>query len=195
MSMSKHQATAASVMSDANVSKQVSRIFSVAPVLKDKVVSELMKENSELKLKIFFYEHNPGQLILATRQANVLHPDHINCGCRSCVLGGRETEMWVNLRDDGTCEFKPWFQDRLEDCGLTFSSPTGDDVERFLANPFHEAVINRDVHLVNCARGDWCEIYYGTRITNAKSVDDPELAKLAELFRLLSPDVDTVESV
>ena len=190
--MSKHQATDSS-MTRAKSDKQVANIFTVAPVLKDWFVSSLMKENSELKLKIFFFENGPGQLSLATRQANIAHPDRINCGCRSCIRGARETDVWGDVEHTWPCEFQPWFEDRLEDCGLTYSSPTMDDIAKYMANPFHEATVNEDVHLINCSRGDWCDIRYGKKIMDAKSVNDPELAKIVQLFASLCPDVDDVE--
>ena len=77
----------------------VERLSLVAKVLMDTRLQELRRENEELRLKLFWKEHNPSMLRQAMTVANTAEGGP-RCACLACIVGGRCL--------DGTLGFVPY---------------------------------------------------------------------------------------
>jgi len=179
----------------------VERLSLVAKVLMDSRLLELVRENGELKLKLFWTEHNPSMLKQAMSVANTVEGGP-RCACLACIVGGRcasgtrgfapypfahvYDEQLVMSQCDRChlrCQFKPWFEARIAGAGMSVR-----------AVGLNEAPDDMR-HFSNLGSADWNEWVYGPRLWQASCVADPELAKLQGLFRALAlPDLDVPDS-
>jgi len=113
------------------------------------------------------------------------------CNCSSCLR--HKWYDWDVEPEDykhTVCAFLPLLERDMATCGLVLAGFHGSDeyghgheCNNELCAPIVDAHIARTE--------DWMWIYYGTKISNAKSVksvNDPELVKLKNLFDLLHPD-------
>lgn len=161
---------------------------SVCNVLREDVIAGLVKENRELKLKLFWERHMLPKLVNKIKIANA-SLEYLRCNCCDCSSAGR-TDAMGDSEFEGTifreCRFVPWFETKLELCGMTsmqISHPTGFHVSNQDGN-----VSDADCHIgwMNGYNGPKHSLTYGQRLTEAKSVDDPEIKKLAILFKHLN---------
>jgi hypothetical protein len=187
----------------------VERLSLVAKVLMDTRLLELKRENGELKLKLFWKEHNPSMLRQAMAAANMVEGGP-RCACLACIVGGRcangtrgfapypfaheydgHLVMSPYDRCHVRCQFKPWFEDRIGAAGMSVGGGV-----RGMASPVWvkgcvvhdgQAVLGMDDgrHFSNLGGADWNEWVYGPRLWKASSAGDPELGKLESLFRAL----------
>jgi hypothetical protein len=151
----------------------------------------LSEECEALKLKLFWRDHNVSKLQEAMRNSYMSSSVAANCHCLACAKSGR-------MDEDGRtpvgfeCMFKPFFEGLLAELGLTF--------KRVVWNGglVHEAseasvVMDVDVHLATIERSDWVHFTYGAKLWKAKTVEDPELKRLAALFERLMSATREVE--
>ena len=153
----------------------------------DARLEALQKEVRELKLKLFWKEHNTSELKPAMRHANqdatAKGPD---CACLACAVSGRMDEEKEAKGFD--CAFKPYFEALLAECGLGVGyAGHGSAVCEHEAEDTGNLVYDNDTHLVHVGRDDWVMFTYGAKLWQATAHDDPELQKLARLFELLWP--------
>lgn len=140
---------------------------------------DLKNEITALKLKIFWENHSKHELQLAMRYANQ-DTSGPECVCLTCAESGRKDE---EKESEGfECTFKPYFDALLRECGLTIGYCNGKaDTD---SGNFTQVNDSHFVHLG--AREDWSCFAYGTKLWRATSITDPELQKLARLFKALS---------
>ena len=79
----------------------------------------------------------------------------------------------------------PWFEAVLKEHGLTFSR----------ANKVSHGIFYTDddlkgVHFIDTGDHPWAHLRYGGLITDAISMDDPEIQKLQTLFEILNTDTE-----
>ncbi len=165
------------------------RFASVAKLLSDMRVNELLKENRELKMELFWHKYNYHELRVAMTDANLkfMGPD---CKCSECSLARRRDD---EEDDDASsaCRFVPYFNGLLAECGLTSQTVPvlfPDGVERPCGGGGH-MVLDVDTHLVGIGSSDWGYFTYGSKLWKACSVDDPELRKLVMLFEKLQEEL------
>ena len=184
----------------------VERLSLVAKVLMDTRLLELKRENEELKLKLFWTEHNPRMLKQAMTVANV-RVGGPRCACLACIVGGRCEDgtrgfapyPFVHQYDDHVimsqhdrchlkCQFKPWFEGKIRESGMSVWASTV-----FVDGYVVDANEAQDTgqHFSNLGIQDWNTWVYGSRLCKASSAGDPELVKLKALFETLTlPDTD-----
>ncbi len=125
------------------------------------------------------------------------HAKGPRCRCESCVdcqryeptiLDGYDDEV-----EDGPCNFKPWFEQALRRHGLSFqkfcySPQTHEQSEewetsydREMHMEYHD---NVHFHMYSLDRA-WDSWVYGKKLWDARSIRDPELLKLRNLFKEL----------
>jgi len=186
----------------------IERLSLVAKVLMDTRLLELKRENEELKLTLFWKEHNPCMLKQAMRGANARGP---SCACLACIVGGRcdsgtlgyAPYQFVQEYDEHTvctpsdrchvrCQFKPFFEQAIAEQGMSvgFGVPEPDMhlpvwVDGCVAHDAN-AVLDDGRHFSNLRRADWNTFAYGSRLWKAASVTDTELMKLKRLFNALA---------
>ena len=174
-------------------SNGLDRLAMVSKVLLDTRFLELKRENEALKLSLFRVDHSVNKLNVCMCRANT-HVNGPRCRCESCVdskryeptiLDGYDDEI-----DDGSCKFKPWFEEVLLRHGFSFQkfdySPHthGEFIkweawyDREMNLQYHD---NVHFHLCSSDRA-WDRWVYGKKMWNARSILDPELLKLRKLF-------------
>jgi len=166
-------------------------------VFDEKYINDILIENQNLKLKLFWKDHNLKKLKKAMRYANGVFGIGPKCACLACAVTGRkddeanDSEPWVCTF---ICTFKPWFEEQLKSLQMTVQWSSHDN------NNHHHDCLNGDVatycgfasvfeddsHFAHfSSRDDWKWFTYGSKLWNATSVEDPELAKLKSLFEIL----------
>jgi hypothetical protein len=177
----------------------VERLSLVAKVLMDTRLLELKRENEELKLKLFWKEHNPSMLRQAMAAANKAEGGP-RCACLACIVGGRcedgtrgfapypfvhEYDGHLLLtqydRCHVRCQFKPWFERKIHEAGMRVSTET--------VLPEGDGVRDEGQHFSNLGIGDWNSWVYGSRLYNASFITNKDLVKLQELFLALCAHV------
>ena len=134
---------------------------------------ELKNENERLKLERFWQSYGPDKF---SKQLSSFHwrTCWFRCGCVSCIEHNRfepmapyppdedETAYYENKTWD-VCEYRPWFDEFL------------DDLERDVGEISTEHIF---------FKGDSLEWFwgYGPKFLNARTVADPELRKLENIF-------------
>jgi len=129
---------------------------------------ELQRESQALKLGLFWTEHSPQQLNAAMSAVNQ-SKNGPRCYCFACSVTGRYEGEYAENKE---CAFKEWFEQMLTDHEMSIGCGTYDA-------PFI------DHHFSNLSGGLWLRWTYGSRLWKARSVSDPELAKLKSLFKTL----------
>jgi hypothetical protein len=160
----------------------VHKLALVSKLLLDKEVIQLRRENENLRLLLFWKDHNVQRLKEMMASANQ-SDNGPKCYCNVCAVTGRMGEDASEQRMD--CLFKLWFESLLDQCGLIAVYHTNYD-----QGVKHDCDGWRRVHDVNThfhhlIRGDWFMWTYGALLWKAKTADDPELAKLHALFQML----------
>lgn len=187
----------------------VERLSLVAKVLMDTRLLELKRENEELKLKLFWKEHNPSMLRQEMAAANKAEGGP-RCACLACIVGGRcedgtqgfapyafaheyDYQLVMSAHDvcHLQCHFKPWFEERVRESGMSVGVGVRDMpwpywVALDLVDDGN-AVPGDGHHFSNLGKTDWNAWVYGSRLWKASSTADPELIKLERLFRALIP--------
>ena len=172
----------------------VERLSLVAKVLMDTRLLEVKRENEELKMRLFWKEHNPSMLRQAMAAANKAEGGP-RCACLACMVGGRcedgtrgfapypfahEYEGHFVLsqydRCHLRCQFKPWFEEKIREAGLSVLDLTVDDLH---------GVLDVGQHFTNLGICDWNTWVYGSKICKASSVVNEDLVKLQQLFLAL----------
>ena len=168
------------------------RLSLVAKVLMDTRLLELKRENEELKLKLFWKDHNPSMLRQAMAAANMGEGGPA-CSCLECIVGGRcadgtrgfapypfahmYDEQLVMAQSDRChlrCQFKPWFEQKIQEAGMRVETET--------ASPEGDGVRDVGQHFSNFGMCDWNTWVYGSVVCRATSVENEDLAKLNQLF-------------
>ena len=168
-------------------SSAIDKLVTVSKIFADLRVSELLAENRELKLNLFWKDYGVTHLQDAMHNAN----QKINCQCLACAVSGR---MNVNSEAKGfECSFKPYFDALLLECGLESLNGGGDGGGQHISNESGNYVCDSDTHLIRIGRDDWFHFTYGSRLWKAKTVCDPELLKLRTLFNQLNKDAEETE--
>ena len=159
--------------------KQFSRLALVSHVLYEREIVELRQKNEELELKLFWKDHCAPKLLHAICSGNSWFRI---CNCEECRLFQRYSGFVQRSNCMLECHFMEWFAGLLQGHGLT----SVDNNATWVDCPHIDGTDGSplDVHFVN-ATGEWDHILYGTRLTNAKHVNDPELKKLKALFEVL----------
>ena len=184
----------------------VERLSLVAKVLMDTRLLELKRENEELKLKLFWKEHNPSMLKQAMAAANT-RDGGPRCKCLACIVGGRcangtqgfapypadeYDDHFVLSRGDIChlrCQFKPWFEALIQGAGMSVRElPSSVWVGGGVVG-----VPDDRHHFIKMGRVDWNDCVYGSRLRAASSAGDPDLGKLNRLFRVLDGAVELVD--
>ena len=173
----------------------VERLSLVAKVLMDSRLLELKRENEELRLKLFWKDHSPSMLKAAMAAANKVASGP-QCACLACIVGGRCEEgtrgfapyPFAHMYDEQLvmshcdrchlrCQFKPWFEERIREAGMTVSMES--------SLPAGDGVRDEGQHFSNLGIADWNTWLYGWRICRASSVANEDLVKLKLLFEML----------
>ena len=162
----------------------VEKLVFVSKILLDVRVIELKNENEALKLQIFWEKYNNFKLQKAMETANKYGP---NCKCVNCSLHSRAGNLMQHeIEQEKVCTFKPWFEDKAADCGITIGGPMGGDCHHMSAcgDAKYGSVGMADYHLINNQHGSyiWGMSRYGSKMWRYKSAEDPELQKLVKLF-------------
>ena len=175
----------------------VERLSLVAKVLMDTRLLELKRENEELKMRLFWKEHNPSMLRQAMAAANMGEGGPA-CSCLQCIVGGRCADgtrgyapyaftheydghivMPAYDRCHLRCQFKPWFEQKIRESGLSVRDADG------IVVGDGAGALDDGHHFIHMGRVDWNAWVYGSRLSKASSVADQELQKLQKLFRAL----------
>jgi hypothetical protein len=172
--------------------KSLDKLITVSKVFMDSRVAELRKENQDLRLQLFWKDYTVNSLKEVMRNANNWDRSP-HCNCNICAESGRmqpESGRMQHENDDPEidserdCAYIPWFEEKIAECGLTFGPMAK-------CSAYHPHMPNKwkemhdvDYHLVKVS-SDWCSFHYGKKLNNAKTVDDPELKKLENLFQKL----------
>ncbi len=165
----------------------IDKLVTVSKIFADQRVSELLAENRELKLKLFWKNYGVTHLKEAMQYAN----QTINCQCLACAVSGR---MYTDSEARGfECRFKTYFDALLLECGL--GSLNGDYTGgvQHMSDEGGNYVCDLDTHLVRIGRDDWVHFTYGSRLWKVKTDCDPELLKLRTLFNQLKQDTEETE--
>ena len=181
----------------------VERLSLVAKVLMDTRLLELKRENVELKLKLFWKDHNPCMLKQAMAVANTMEGGP-RCACLACIVGGRCANgtrgfapyPFAHVYDEHVvmsqydrchlrCQFKPWFEEKIREAGMSVWASTV-----FVDGYVVDANDAQDTgqHFSNLGIQDWNTWVYGGTLSKASSTGDPELGKLKRLFLTLTAD-------
>lgn len=141
------------------------RLALVCKIVLDQQVLNLRREVEELKLQLFWKDHDVRALAAKMRQANQNGP---RCACDACacmryhLFPGHMFPTPYMLED---CAFAPWFESLLSQFGLTSD--------------------HHIIHKNTKFPGAWVEFEYGPALLDAKSIHDPELKRLRRLFNAL----------
>jgi len=158
---------------------QFSRLALVSHVLYEREIIELRQKNEALELRLFWKDHCVPKLLNAINSCNTWLKI---CNCEECRLFQRYTGFVQRSERIFECHFMEWFSDLLTTHGLTFVDNNATWVECPHIDETDGSPL--DVHFVNATR-EWDHVLFGTKLTNAKHVNDPELKKLKALFEAL----------
>ena len=141
---------------------------------------ELQRENEALKLKLFWKEHSHEIMEKAMGWANEAKGGP-TCSCSTCKVIGRYTS---GVTEKKPCTFKPWFEQVLRDHNMSIGRV---DLEWLDGRVFNSnaQVHDNDQHF-SIFFSDWSFWMYGSKLCQANSVCDPELAKLERLLHYLN---------
>jgi hypothetical protein len=129
----------------------------------------------DLRLKLFWKHHCVQDLKAA------IHKAKKPCKCWKCTI-----YTTVNTDNKG-CDFIPRFQAAMAQCGITYTDMPPPHAHVLHMSNMEGLVCEVDAHFVEpqLTSGFFRNINYGTKLTRAKSVDSPELKKLATLFKIM----------
>ena len=174
------------------------RLAVVSKILLDSRFLELKRENERLTLSLFWIDHSINTLRSLTRHANN-RAGGPRCRCRYCV---RAKRYYANILDgyddepdDKECKFGPWFEQMVQEHGLSFA-PSGidDDLGPWYTDRECYPMPDVDEHFVLFPCKDpatsWCTWVYGAKLWKAQTTQDPSLIKLTALFKTLAGEPD-----
>lgn len=158
-------------------------------VFRDLRIVNLNQTIDSLQLQLFYKDFGPERLGEALKAANFGIEKGPACACKACFLAGRGREEGDDFDDDKTpCNFIPWFEQIAGICGLTIFNAHKAKFRMYMGEAFAE----EDAHIVTYyapgtadVRFGWRFVTLGSKLSNAKSIDDPELRKLRFFFRIL----------
>jgi hypothetical protein len=133
----------------------VDRLAVVCKVLLDTRVLELRRENEALKLRLFWKEHGPEQLMRLANGA----AGGPGCGCLGCKVSGRGELEFSNVagtKGEG-CAFKAWFEQTLRelDMDVAVSLPAAAVWVHVKEVDPDRALLDDGVHFTNLGADDW----------------------------------------
>ena len=184
----------------------IDRLATVSKILLDERVIELRQEVETLKLGIFWRDNSMFRLNEAMKIANGMH---VKCGCSFCCWYNRTDlmkEAELESAFTAECRLLPWFHEVLLSHGFVMFERTS--IRTFVSQgrvdllpemvqveitsqrdpkssgPLTRNVcIDLDCHLFKLSPvGNYA---FGTKLWQAKSVNDPELQKLTKLISVL----------
>jgi hypothetical protein len=164
------------------------RLATVSKILLDERVIELRQEVETLKLGIFWRDNSLFRLNEAMNIANAMH---VKCMCFGCHLKRRTSLMEENEVDntDG-CRFGAWFDELLLSRGFVVLEESWPDrmggsghTVRSSGPLTRSECTDFDCHLLKLS--PIASYVFGTKLWQAKSVNDPELQKLTKLISVL----------
>jgi hypothetical protein len=161
------------------------KLITVSKLFADQRVSELLAENQELKLKLFWRDYGVTNLQEAMQYANQKVGGQ-DCSCLACAVSGRKDTDTVSA--GFACKFEPYFRALLQECGLESLNAGPMAAIEHISNNSGNFVYDSDTHLIRVGRDDWVHFTYGSRLWKATTVCDPELVKLRTLFDKLNED-------
>jgi hypothetical protein len=162
------------------------RMALISQVLLQPRLLQLRNENEELKLKLFWKDHNQSKLKELMIESNQFGPQ---CRCIACAVSGKMEDGQTPLHWSAVCKFKPWFEDLLAKHGLTAETGVQADqepTEPHMSMDGKNGVYDVDAHFYHPTSSDWVLWAYGAKLWKAKYVHDIELQKLSALFQSLS---------
>ena len=170
----------------------MTKLLSVSHVFYEKTMAALVQENANLKLQLFWKDHNLEKLRNAMQFGNEETGPH--CKCLVCSVSGRKSEPDTNYHSK--CTFKSWFENHLTALEIQTSLTVSQNHNEFecRAHPCIDGYgknpigpfFDDDVHLCHFSgTDDWFLFSYGAKLWKSKSVNDPELQKLKSLFAIL----------
>ena len=157
----------------------VERLSLVSKVLFDSRLCELKRENEELRVNVFWLEHSTEKLAERMQRGNCSQ-DGPRCTCHECLESGRLHPLYAGPGTDRCmwrCTFKPWFEERVTECGMSVGQGEGEP----------------DTHFWHAESGcspsrfSW---KYGRKLSDVRRSDNPELCKLHALFDVLGAHSD-----
>ena len=176
--------------SSQSYSSVVDKLVLVSRIFADQRVSELLAENRQLKLQLFWKDYGIKNLQESMQRANTKTGGPY-CKCLACAVSGRLDE------DDEAagfeCYFKPYFDALLLECEIDTKNGGGGEGRQHMSNSSGNWVYDEECHIVRIGRDDWAFFTYGSKLWNATSVDDPELLRLSNLFAKLEEEDDEIE--
>lgn len=177
-----------------NLSEHLERLGSVTRLFMDQRVLEqrreiekLREENQGLKLQLFWRDHEISALESLMLDLNMSRVSSPQCDCTGCCMAGRfplpPRKLYAAAEE--TCTFKAFFEDKLQELGITFLCLHGDSsrILRMEACDPLNGVCSDDYHLINLSGKNWFNFYYGRKLWAARDVHDPEVQKLHRLFQ------------
>ena len=151
--------------------------LAVSGLLQMKLIRKLLEKNRKLRLEKYLENRNNYALLEAMADANNNHPEDVFCSCKICMESCR-CHNNRELPGDSECKFLCWFERVLKNCGIISRRVPWEDC--------CEEYDMEGVHLIDTGDSPWSHCVYGSLITEAGSVNDPEIKKLRKLFAILS---------
>ena len=173
--------------------RSVDRLAVVSRIMLDQRFLELRAENETLRseirhlnLSLFWCRYSPDNMKARMIFGNFWNAETgPKCTCLACKELKRLRYYHVVDPTIETCRFKPWVDQLVRDCGLTV---------KYIF--YDRPVIERecyDTHIIVYFKDNWDLFTYGHKLRAATSVDDPELRKLEQLYRVLGgPSITAV---
>ena len=159
---------------------------SALKIFKDVAFQALCKENADLRVQLFWKDHNVQRFRSAMELSNNWDKSP-KCDCWKCAVNGRK-EFDAETDSSRDCAFIPWFEEKVIACKMTigYVLPTSTSQEH--VSDTWNVVWDVDCHFVLIERmgGRWGYFAFGKKLWGAKTINDPELMKLKKLFEMLS---------
>jgi len=165
---------------------QLCRLATLSRVLYDKEMLDLRNEIELLKLKLFWTNHH----IDKVQECFVyLNRTVCKCSCEKCIEYLHENDYVFPEPYDDECRFVPFIKWIIQDLvGMKFMMVHPIYYNCDSSEPYDKAQDNLDYDNAHFVVGFWqFQRSYGPKLSEAKSVNDPELLKLKAFFDLALP--------
>ena len=144
---------------------------------------ELQRVKEEFQLKLFWKEHSREIMEKAMSRANEAEGGPV-CSCLTCQIRGTYSR---GVTQKEPCTFTPWFEHVLREHDMSFGRMhVPDSVYGVVDDHNYTLLLDDGYHFRNTASQDWFRWQYGSKLWEATSVGDPELAKLERLLHYLN---------
>jgi len=172
----------------------VDRLALVSKVLLDVRFLELKRENERLKLSLFWVDHGISALRRFMGFANN-RASGPRCRCSGCMHARRSRPTILDGYDDEVrdeaCKFVPWFEQTLQEHGLSFSAKYEGTFIDYKPDRELYPKVHADVHFFLFATNydpptAWVSWTYAAKLWKAETTEDPELLKLKAFFEAMS---------